>query len=127
MTGRQSAGQLPQPEGEEPQHSHPECQPSRAAPCQGLQRAGLVRRLAGGSPGDLEGDPGDQQVQHTADGVADPGADLQGGMALNLGCDTRDIASLRHRSHLSTCRLYWRGSMFLARSGSEVRILRSHR
>ena len=65
-------------------------------------------------------------LQHTADGVADPCADLQGGMALNLGCDTRDISSLRHRSLLSKCRRYSRGSMFLARSGSEVRILRSH-
>jgi len=74
---REGVGKLPQPEREESVNRHPERQPPRGVTGKGLQRPGLVRRLAAaGRPGDLQRYPADQQVQNATYGVADPGAHL---------------------------------------------------
>src|ERR1035437_1939513 len=102
----QGVGRLPQPEGEESQDGHPEGDPSQRTCGDRLQRARLVCRLGAGEPGDLQGNPADQQVEHTADGVANAGSDLECRLVLDLVCDTRDIVSTRQRTLPSLSRFY---------------------
>src|SRR5450759_3646923 len=71
-----------------------------------LQRSRLVCRLGAGEPGDLQGDPADQQVENTTDGVANAGSDLECRLVLNLVCDTRDVASTRQRTLPLLSRFY---------------------
>src|SRR5665213_3242011 len=103
---RQGVSQLPQPEAEESQDGHPEGEPSQRTPGDRLQRARLVCRLRAGEPGDLQGDPADQQVENTTDGVANAGSDLERRLVLDLVCDTRDVASTRQRTLPSLSRFY---------------------
>src|SRR5664280_385429 len=103
---RQGVGQLPQPEDEESQDGHPEGEPSKWTSGDRLQRSRLVCRLRTGEPGDLQGDPADQQVENTTDGVANAGSDLECRLVLDLVCDTRDVASTRQRTLPPPCRFY---------------------
>src|ERR1019366_3475145 len=83
-----------------------EGEPSQRTSGDRLQRSRLVCRLRTGEPGDLQGDPADQQVEHTTDGVANAGSDLECRLVLDLACDTRDVASTRQRALPSLSRFH---------------------